>query len=480
MQDARRVATEPFGGTAGFEAELDYVLRALRRHGVSERDAEDLAQDVFLVMWRRRSDFDPERSLRAWLAGIAYKVAHEHHKRSWRFWPREGLEPRDERPLPDEEVASARARRLVLGALSRLTERQRAMLVMHDLDGLPMPEIAALMRVPLFTGYSRLRLARKAFARAVESLRRRLPAEPQTPAALLEMERPAPPLAPEVRQRAASRVRAVLEGGLPKRPPAAPRVAPWVLAGVAVLGLVAVAVVRRGGERRARASAAPPSMARGLVGYWRFDDGAGTVARDRSGNRNDCVVQKGQAGWTGGPLGGALALDGQAWLECPRVEPLARLGRELSIALWVKPVGGSAGRQAFVARQLGDGREDYFLLGLAGDTLEAQSNLWESATKRRVPRPSGVWFHVAVVQKADGRRTLYVDGVEIGRSNKSVPAVLGGGQSRLTIGGAVNGPDKRVADERFSGALDELVLYDRALTEDEVRALAARKQPLPP
>jgi hypothetical protein len=130
-----------------------------------------------------------------------------------------------------------------------------------------------------------------------------------------------------------------------------------------------------------------------------------------------------------------------------------------------------------VARQLGAGREDYFLLALNGDTLEAQSNLWESATKRRVNRPSGAWFHVAVVQKADGRRTLYLDGVPIGRSNKSRPAALGGGTSRLTIGGAVNGPDPGVADERFSGALDELAIYARALDESEVRALAGRAQP---
>jgi hypothetical protein len=253
-----------------------------------------------------------------------------------------------------------------------------------------------------------------------------------------------------------------------------------LVAGLAAAVLVAAVAVRAKGGAAARAGATVAPLARGLIGYWRFDEGAGTVARDRSGNRNDCVVQAGgQAGWTGGSLGGALALDGRTWLTCPRVEPLAHLDRELSIALWVKPAGGGSGRQAFVARQLGEGREDYFLLGLNGDTLEAQSNLWESATKRRVPGSAGRWFHVAVVQKADGRRTLYVDGVAIGRSNKSRPAVLGGGQSRLTIGAAVNGPDPRLADERYAGALDELVIYDRALSEGEVQALAARSQPLP-
>jgi hypothetical protein len=275
----------------------------------------------------------------------------------------------------------------------------------------------------------------------------------------------------------------VLAGPMPPRPaPASSRV-PWLVLGAAGLLAIAGGLVLRGKRidpgQRSRPLAAPTTtLGRGLIGYWRFDEGGGSLARDRSGSGNDCQGQGGPLGWTAGSLGGALALDGRAWLDCPTIEPLARLDRELSIALWVKPAGGP-GRQVFVARQLGDAREDYFVLALNGDTLEAQSNLWESATKRRVDRPSGTWFHVAVVQKADGRRTLYLDGVPIGRSNKSRPAALGGGTSHLTIGGAINGPDPRRADERFSGALDELALYDRALDETEVRALAARAQPLP-
>lgn len=494
VQGARRAETAPefTSCSASFEAELDYVLRALRRHGVSPRDAEDLAQDVFLVMWRRWGDFDSTRPLRAWLAGIAFKVAHEHHKRSHRWWPRESLDPRDERPLPDEQVVSAYNRSLVLGALRRLSDRQRAILVMHELDELPMPEIAALMEVPLFTGYSRLRLARKAFARAVEKQRARMPdplaaLPPQT---LLEVERPAPPVAPAVRKRAVSRLRAALEHPhlpRPAPPPPASRT-PWLVAAAAA-GLVALAVGQAGRESRpgllagsppARAVAAVP--ARGLVGYWTFDEAPGsTVARDRSGQGNDCLVRSagGLAQFGAGRLGGAVALDGRGWLECPRAQALARLDRALSISVWVRPARIAPGRQVFVARQLGDSHEDYFMLALNGDTLEVQSDLWASATKRPLSRPAGQWFHVAAVQGIDGRRTLYLDGVEIGRSNKSRVVALGGGTNPLTIGGAINGPAPRAANERFEGALDELALFDRPLGEGEVRALAAGARPAP-
>jgi hypothetical protein len=252
---------------------------------------------------------------------------------------------------------------------------------------------------------------------------------------------------------------------------------PLVAAPLAVAIALAFVFVRSRPARPAPSSAQiAPALARELVGYWRFDEGAGTQARDVSGSENHCQLRPG-AGWTKGVLGGALALDGRAWLDCPRVEPLAGLDRELSIALWVRPDAVQAGRQVFVARQLGDGRADYFLLALNSDTLEVQSNLWESATKRRVRRPPGTWFHVAVVQKADGRRTLYLDGAVIGRSNKSVPASLGGGASRLTIGGAINGPDPGAADERFTGALDELAIYRRALSDAEVKQLAEGARP---
>src|SRR2546430_8171042 len=195
-----------------FETEFDYVYRALKRHGVNASDAEDLAQEVFLVMWRRWADYDTARPLRPWLAGIAFKVAHDYRRRSGREVPGGLVDAEDQAPGAEEHLASARARTLVLRALGSLPEKQRTIIVMHDLDGASMREIADILSVPLFTAYSRLRSARQAFAKSVRRLHTlamatagldRLP----SPQMLLRTERVPPAAPPGTRRRAVSPVR---------------------------------------------------------------------------------------------------------------------------------------------------------------------------------------------------------------------------------------------------------------------------------
>lgn len=147
---------------AAYEAEFEAVWLYLRRLGVPEADVEDAVHDVFVVAHRRYGAYDPARPLRPWLLGIAFRVAAQ-----WRRRHRLEVsvaEPEPERPDdargPEELIASAQARSRLQAALSRLDLDQRAVVVMHDLNGLPAPEIAAALDVPLNTVYSRLRLGR--------------------------------------------------------------------------------------------------------------------------------------------------------------------------------------------------------------------------------------------------------------------------------------------------------------------------------
>jgi RNA polymerase sigma-70 factor (ECF subfamily) len=159
-----------------FEMESSYVYHTLRRLGVREGDLEDVTHEVFVVVHRCLSEYDPRRSLRPWLFGIAFRAASDHrrlarHRREVAGAPDD--EPVDGAPLADEWIAREQDRRLCLQALDDLELDRRAVLVLHDIDGQTMPEIARTLAIPLNTAYSRLRLAREQLKAAVRRLRLR-------------------------------------------------------------------------------------------------------------------------------------------------------------------------------------------------------------------------------------------------------------------------------------------------------------------
>jgi RNA polymerase sigma-70 factor (ECF subfamily) len=154
-----------------FQFEFDYLIRSLRRLGVSHDDVEDLAHDVFLVLYRTWEKYDPARPLRAYLFGIAFRVAANHIRKRRREILHPVMDVGDLGPRPDQTLESKQTRALVLSALERVPLSRRAVLIMHDIDKLPMSEIADNLSIYRFTGYSRLRKARQEFAAAVVSLR---------------------------------------------------------------------------------------------------------------------------------------------------------------------------------------------------------------------------------------------------------------------------------------------------------------------
>jgi len=156
-----------------YKAEFDYVWNTLRRLGVRDANREDLCHDVFITAWRKLKDYDPTRPLRPWLFGIAYRVASDSRQRAYqhREVSDEEADSADDAIAPDEAVAQKQARLLVRKALEEVPIERRAVFVMHDIDGIAIPEIAASLELPLNTAYSRLRLARRDFAEAVARLK---------------------------------------------------------------------------------------------------------------------------------------------------------------------------------------------------------------------------------------------------------------------------------------------------------------------
>jgi RNA polymerase sigma-70 factor, ECF subfamily len=154
-----------------YRREFDYVWRTLRRLGVHGNDVEDLVHEVFLVLHRRWKDYDPTRPLRPYLFGISYRVAAAHHRRRAHEVPGRELELVDEAPEPEQAMQTQQARALVLQALEKLPLQRRAVIIMHDLDEVPMREIARTLSIPLFTAYSRLRKGRVEFGLEVARIR---------------------------------------------------------------------------------------------------------------------------------------------------------------------------------------------------------------------------------------------------------------------------------------------------------------------
>jgi RNA polymerase sigma-70 factor, ECF subfamily len=153
-----------------FEREFDYLTRTLRRLGVSANDVEDLAHEVFLVLYQSWEKYDQTRPLRAYLFGIAFRVASNHIRQRKRESLYAVMEASAGGLRPDQALVANRARALVLTALRRVPMQRRAVLIMHDIDNLHMGEIATSLSIYRFTGYSRLRKARREFAAAVSSL----------------------------------------------------------------------------------------------------------------------------------------------------------------------------------------------------------------------------------------------------------------------------------------------------------------------
>jgi len=162
-----------------YKQEFAYAWRTLRRLGVRERDLPDLAHDFFIVVYRRLADYDPARPIRPWMFGIAFRVVSDY-RRSSRF-AREALddapEPVDDAPSIDEQIADRQAREQVMRVLDALDLDRRAVLVMHDIEGHPVPDIAAALTIPVATAYSRLRLAREDVTAAMKRLQARVARE---------------------------------------------------------------------------------------------------------------------------------------------------------------------------------------------------------------------------------------------------------------------------------------------------------------
>ena len=155
-----------------FDEHARYVIRTLRHFGVREADVEDVAQEVFVAVHRKLPEFEGRSKLRTWLYAICLRVASDHRRRAYVVRERATDNPpvdTGER-TGDEADTSLESRAFVQQLLGELDDDKRAVLVLYEIEGLTMREVAEVIGCPLQTAYSRLHAARDLLREAWERL----------------------------------------------------------------------------------------------------------------------------------------------------------------------------------------------------------------------------------------------------------------------------------------------------------------------
>jgi RNA polymerase sigma-70 factor (ECF subfamily) len=150
-----------------------FVWRVLRRFGLAPSDADDAAQQVFMVLSQRAEDvvLSKERAFLFRTATYVAAKAHRARKRRPETPAGDWEESEDSAPQADELVDRRRARELLDRVLSEMPHDLKAVIVLFELEGLTMSEIADALEVPPGTVASRLRRARVDLAARVTRAR---------------------------------------------------------------------------------------------------------------------------------------------------------------------------------------------------------------------------------------------------------------------------------------------------------------------
>ncbi|HXJ21378.1 MAG TPA: RNA polymerase sigma factor [Polyangia bacterium] len=148
------------------------VLRWIRALGAPPADHDDLAQEVFVVVYRRLADFDG-RNVGGWLYRITANQVRDHRRLRWiRSVFRRSVPVSEELeapgPTPVMAVETLEKRELLQAMLAELSEPLRATFVLFEVDGYTAEEIAAFQRSPINTVRARIHRARKKLLAVVE------------------------------------------------------------------------------------------------------------------------------------------------------------------------------------------------------------------------------------------------------------------------------------------------------------------------
>lgn len=151
------------------------IWRLAHRIGLGAEEAEEVAQEAFVVMLQRLDAVEAGKELGFLLSTATFLCRNYRRKASQRCevpHAPELLERVAQGPTTLELLERKQARDLLDSILATLSDRLRTVFVLHELEQLTLQEIAQLLDIPPNTASSRLRLAREAFKAELERRKR--------------------------------------------------------------------------------------------------------------------------------------------------------------------------------------------------------------------------------------------------------------------------------------------------------------------
>ena len=204
-----------------------------------------------------------------------------------------------------------------------------------------------------------------------------------------------------------------------------------------------------------------------LVGEWHFDEGSGTTAYDSSENSNDGVIN-GAVYTSSSKLGDyALEFDGNSYVNISDSLSMDFNKSSGTIEFWVKPANPISGASQLLV--IDSDYEIEFNIQGDGDLfyypwVDGSFNNYNLVTD---PLTAGDWQHVAVTWEFSTKEVkIYVDGVNQTFAIENVPTYW----TALASTGDWHIGGSPVKNQYFNGTFDEVKIYSRALSADEIKA----------
>ncbi|MCH8219568.1 MAG: hypothetical protein IH892_22680, partial [Planctomycetes bacterium] len=212
----------------------------------------------------------------------------------------------------------------------------------------------------------------------------------------------------------------------------------------------------------------------GLLGYWPLNEGAGTTSADVSGNGSEGTLN-GDPGWVPGKFGNALEFDGSDdYVDCGN-SPILDLGAgDFTISAWVKT--SARGGETIFAKGGDDGggiRYRLYIEGNPGVKILVDDNSTKYDPEGNIPVEDGQWHHLVGMRDGTALR-VFIDGIEdegvTAHGESTIPDnydISGTSQYGAYIG-AVTTNSTGSLYKFYSGLIDDVAIWNRALTLDEI------------